>query len=68
MTKFKVGDKVRILNAKAIEACEAKDGDILPVTFVGSFGEINLLDVDNDELVMFNRELRYIEKVTEVAE
>ena len=68
MANFKVGDKVRILNAKAIEACAAKDGDILPVTFVGAFGEIDLLDVDNDELVMFNRELCYIEKVTEVSE
>lgn len=68
MTKFKVGDKVRILNAEAIDACEAKDGDILPVVFVGLFGDINVMDVDDDELVLFADEMQYIEKVEEALQ
>lgn len=64
MVKFKVGDKVRILHARGIEACVAKDGDVLKVVALDSVGIPRLLDVDGDVLAMHDYELRHIELVS----
>lgn len=64
-TTYKVGDKVRILNAKKIEACDAKDGDILEVIDVDYEDAPVLNDVDGGPLYMLTSELKYIEKVEE---
>lgn len=64
-TTYKVGDKVRILNAGAIMACEAKDGDILEVIDVEASVIPTLRDVDGEGLCMLGSELKYIEKVAE---
>lgn len=62
---FKVGDKVRIIKASAIEGCEAKDGDILDVINVDFEDCPVLKDVDGEGLCLLVKELKYIEKVAE---
>lgn len=64
-TTYKVGDKVRILDAKAISTCAAKDGDILEVVSIDRSNDPVLLDVDEGHLTLFTSELKYIEKVAE---
>lgn len=64
-TTYKVGDKVRVLNANAIMACEAKDGDILEVIDVETSVFPTLRDVDGEGLCILGSELKYIEKVAE---
>lgn len=64
-TTYKVGDKVRILDANAIMACEAKDGDILEVIDVEASVLPTLRDVDGEGLCILGSELKYIEKVAE---
>ena len=63
MTKFKVGDKVRVLNAEAIKGADnhgLKTGGIYPVTSIDTHGDPRV-----NELTLFRSELRYIEKVAD---
>lgn len=65
MTKFKVGDKVRILKTGAIAALVAKEGAILEVVRIDTTdGTPFLLDVDGAQCCTLTNELQYIEKVS----
>lgn len=68
MTNFKVGDKVRILNSKAIYACVAEDGAVLQVVEIDEYGDPIFLDVDEEHLCVLPEEFKHFEKVTEVSE
>lgn len=67
MAKFKIGDKVRVLDAEAIKQAVEKGfetGGIYLVSSIDSYGDPRL-GVGDDELTLFESELRYIEKVAD---
>ena len=65
MTKFKVGDKVRVLNASEIIGAkrgELNDGDITTIHSFDTFGDPRL-NTSLGALAMLERELEYIELI-----
>jgi len=64
MTKYNVGDKVRVLNASDIcSGDDLTDGKLYDVVETRHTGSIVIIDDADDRLYITNNELRYIELV-----
>lgn len=65
-TMYKVGDKVRILDADGIGAgFDLETGKEYPIGEVDCVGDIYVIDGAGDKLIIAENELKYIEKVEE---
>jgi len=65
-TTYKVGDKVRILDAKKIGAgFDLETGNVYPIGDVDRDGDIYVIDDADYPLIIADNELQYIEKVEE---
>lgn len=65
-TTYKVGDKVRILDAEKICAgFDLETGKEYPISKIDGDGDIYVIDGANDELLIAENELKYTEKAAE---